>query len=59
MEIKKLADIPDLNQEKIVSNFQTLAQIISQRKAIREYNSQKIPNDLIKEVTKIACRAPS
>jgi nitroreductase len=39
--------------------FYTLVNIISQRKAIREYNSQKIPSELVEKVIKIACRAPS
>ena len=46
----------DKNETK---SFQNLTNVISQRKAIREYNSQKISLPLIKKVIKIACRAPS
>lgn len=45
--------------KKKIKNFQNLTGIISQRKAIREYSSQKIPAELVKKVIKIACRAPS
>ncbi|CAH1766038.1 1348_t:CDS:2, partial [Entrophospora sp. SA101] len=48
-----------LNLEKLPSSFRVLSNIISQRKAIREYNSQKIPSELVEKVIKIACRAPS
>ena len=48
-----------LNSEELLCNFYTLTNIISQRKAIREYNSQKIPAELVEKVIKIACRAPS
>ena len=48
-----------LNSEELLCNFYTLTNIISQRKAIREYNSQKIPVELVEKVIKIACRAPS
>jgi nitroreductase len=40
-------------------NFQIFTEIVSRRKAIREYNSQKIPSGLIKKMIKVACRAPS
>lgn len=40
-------------------NFQTLTKIISQRKAIREYASQKISSELVRKIIRIACRAPS
>jgi len=48
-----------LNLEELPCNFFVFTNIISQRKAIREYNSQKIPAELVKKVIKIACRAPS
>jgi len=48
-----------LNSEELFCSFYTLTNIISQRKAIREYNSQKIPAELVEKVIKIACRAPS
>jgi len=46
----------DKNETK---SFQNFTSVISQRKAIREYNSQKIPLSLIKKVIKVAYRAPS
>ncbi|RHZ37621.1 nitroreductase family protein [endosymbiont GvMRE of Glomus versiforme] len=48
-----------LNAQELPDSFQILTNIISQRKAIREYNSQKIPSELVEKVIKIACRAPS
>ncbi|KLL03125.1 MAG: nitroreductase [Mycoplasmataceae bacterium CE_OT135] len=48
-----------LNLAEQSSSFRVLSNIISQRKAIREYNSQKIPSELVEKVIKIACRAPS
>jgi nitroreductase len=42
-----------------MSKFEILSQIVSQRKAIRHYNSQKIPLETIEKVIKLACRAPS
>ncbi|RHZ37024.1 nitroreductase family protein [endosymbiont GvMRE of Glomus versiforme] len=48
-----------LNLQESPDSFQILTNIISQRKAIREYNSQKIPAELVEKVIKIACRAPS
>jgi len=55
----KLMKKNPLNPEELLCNFYTLTNIISQRKAIREYNSQKIPIELVEKVIKIACRAPS
>ena len=55
----KLMKKNPLNPEELLRNFYTLTNIISQRKAIREYNSQKIPAELVEKVIKIACRAPS
>ena len=46
----------DTNETK---NFQVFTKIVSRRKVIREYGSQKIPSELVKKVIKIACRAPS
>ena len=46
----------DTNETK---NFQVFTKIVSQRKVIREYGSQKISSELVKKVIKIACRAPS
>ena len=43
-----------LNLAELSCNFYILANIISQRKAIREYNSQKIPAELVEKVIKIA-----
>ncbi len=48
-----------LDLDELSCNFYILTNIISQRKAIREYNSQKIPAELVEKVIKIACRAPS
>jgi len=55
----KLMKKNPLNPEELLCNFYTLTNIISRRKAIREYNSQKIPAELVEKVIKIACRAPS
>ena len=42
-----------------MTKFAILTEVISQRKAIRCYQNQKIPFELVEEVIKIACRAPS
>ena len=42
-----------------MTKFTILAEIISQRKAIRNYTLTKIPNPLIEKITQIATRAPS
>lgn len=47
------------NPNKKSSPFQTIVSVISQRKSIREYSSYEIPTNLVKQVIKLACRAPS
>jgi nitroreductase len=42
-----------------MTKFTTLTEIISQRKAIRNYALKKIPASLIKKIIQIATRAPS